>query len=260
MDVGDCQPVRFHQYVQQACSPSVQPIITLFVFIQEYCLDLFEPSGHGRRRRREVNAADSRTKEISSKGNTTQQSAKFHENIEYTVLMPGGKFSSYFNQYEGVKQLVPITLTLFPTLKQNYSLYVKYTIRRAYSYTLPINFILAISHSVTYMKIWNTSYSNYIYINKIIINASFFYLLLDIYHQELTTEHSCHTFIVTSGVLGCLLLLSALVMCYLAIRLQTTLTSKYRQTNMDTIARERSHKLSLGHLGIPGYTGRATLQ
>ncbi|XKL63385.1 hypothetical protein PGB90_005749 [Kerria lacca] len=144
MDVGDCQP--------------------------EYCLDIFEPAGHGKRRRRDINN-DVRTKELSSRSNTTLQSAKFHENIEYTVLMPG-----------------------------------------------------------------------------------------DIYHQEIATENSCHTFIVTSGILGCLLLLSALIMCFLAIRLQTTLTSKYRQTNMDTIARERSHKLSLGHLGIPGYTGRATLQ
>lgn len=49
-------------------------------------MDLFEPSGHGRRRRRDVNAGKD-----SSKGNTTIQSAKFHENIEYTVLMPGGE-------------------------------------------------------------------------------------------------------------------------------------------------------------------------
>lgn len=54
-------------------------------------MDLFEPSGHGRRRKREVNA-EAKTKEIASKGNTTVHSAKFQENIEYTVLMPGGKY------------------------------------------------------------------------------------------------------------------------------------------------------------------------
>lgn len=57
----------------------------------EFCLDLFEPQGNGRRRRRSVlpemlPAPSALTHRFSS-----NQSAKFAENIEYTVLMPGGK-------------------------------------------------------------------------------------------------------------------------------------------------------------------------
>ncbi|RZF48243.1 hypothetical protein LSTR_LSTR006210 [Laodelphax striatellus] len=56
----------------------------------EYCLDLFEPSGHGKRRRRHVS-----DQFIPSSYNASHYSAhekqytKFKENIEYTVLMPG---------------------------------------------------------------------------------------------------------------------------------------------------------------------------
>ncbi|KAL1129193.1 hypothetical protein AAG570_013723 [Ranatra chinensis] len=50
----------------------------------EYCLDQFEPSGHGRRRRE--------SGKESKMANKTQYT-KFNENIEYTVLMPGGRYS-----------------------------------------------------------------------------------------------------------------------------------------------------------------------
>nr|CAD7257884.1 unnamed protein product [Timema shepardi] len=66
MDAADCQP--------------------------EYCLDLFEPSGHGRRRRSfSTNASyvEPQAQALTNHYNTTTQFAKFNENIEYTVLMPG---------------------------------------------------------------------------------------------------------------------------------------------------------------------------
>ncbi|XP_024083098.1 uncharacterized protein LOC106663019 isoform X2 [Cimex lectularius] len=55
----------------------------------EYCMDQYEPSGHGRRRKREGNMTDSSTKDK----NGTNQYTKFKENIEYTVLMPGDVYS-----------------------------------------------------------------------------------------------------------------------------------------------------------------------
>ena len=84
--------------------------------------------------------------------------------------------------------------------------------------------------------------------------------MADIYHQELKNENSCQAFIVTNGILGCLLLLSALILCFLALRLQALLAGKYRQTNIDAITREKSHHISLGQCGISRYTGRTTLQ
>lgn len=60
----------------------------------DFCLDLFEPSGHGRRRR---NLADNSTYERENERghehdrvtNTTIDFTKFKENIEYSVLLPG---------------------------------------------------------------------------------------------------------------------------------------------------------------------------
>lgn len=74
---------------------------------QEYCLDLFEPAGHGKRKRRtlygtEIHNVTHRvgrnrdlkdSQALTNDVNETTQYAKFNENIEYTVLMPGGMFS-----------------------------------------------------------------------------------------------------------------------------------------------------------------------
>lgn len=68
MDAADCQP--------------------------DFCLDLFEPSGHGRKRREisEVSKDEKpRADALTRKHNDSTQYTKFKENIEYTVLMPGGK-------------------------------------------------------------------------------------------------------------------------------------------------------------------------
>nr|XP_034831553.1 uncharacterized protein LOC117988512 [Maniola hyperantus] len=68
MDVADCQP--------------------------DYCLDLFEPSGHGRRRRSLAESTSSNNITSSSlvAENSTTPFTRFKENLEYTVVMPGELF------------------------------------------------------------------------------------------------------------------------------------------------------------------------
>ncbi|XP_026464888.1 uncharacterized protein LOC113367501, partial [Ctenocephalides felis] len=69
MDAADCQP--------------------------DFCLDLFEPSGHGRRKR-ELSPEDKMSPRASAltqryHANDTQYT-RFQDNIEYTVIMPGEMF------------------------------------------------------------------------------------------------------------------------------------------------------------------------
>lgn len=54
----------------------------------DFCLDLFEPSGHGRRRR---SLAENSTEQHEHEhiNNATIDFTKFKENIEYSVLLPG---------------------------------------------------------------------------------------------------------------------------------------------------------------------------
>ncbi|KAJ9575805.1 hypothetical protein L9F63_007346, partial [Diploptera punctata] len=138
----------------------------------EYCLDLFEPAGHGRRRKRQMYEA------LTNRYNTSSiQSAKFNENIEYTVLMPG-----------------------------------------------------------------------------------------DFYHTTTNTlEGSCSTFLVIAGVLGCLLFVSAFIMCYLVSRLHSTLAAPQRPRTIDQVVRDHKRKFSIAPGEVPvidtsGYTGRNTVQ
>lgn len=70
MDPGDCQP--------------------------DYCMDLFEPSGHGRKRRTTIQK------------NTTD--TKFQGNLEYTVLMPGDNEDDF--PYENCKYYLVSSLML----------------------------------------------------------------------------------------------------------------------------------------------------
>ncbi|XP_046413461.1 uncharacterized protein [Neodiprion pinetum] len=65
----------------QDCQPSSQ----------EFCLDLFEPAGHGKRRRRslEPDVQLPSAQKLVKKFNDSVPFTKFKENIEYTVLMPG---------------------------------------------------------------------------------------------------------------------------------------------------------------------------
>lgn len=49
----------------------------------DFCLDLFEPSGHGRKRRAIIDNTDKNT------SNPLTEFTKFKENIEYSVMLPG---------------------------------------------------------------------------------------------------------------------------------------------------------------------------
>ncbi|CAH0584355.1 unnamed protein product [Chrysodeixis includens] len=68
MDAADCQP--------------------------DYCLDLFEPSGHGRRRRSlpEASHNNNITSSALVADNSSTPFTRFKENLEYSVVMPGELF------------------------------------------------------------------------------------------------------------------------------------------------------------------------
>ncbi|XP_050539162.1 uncharacterized protein LOC126904289 [Daktulosphaira vitifoliae] len=145
MDAADCQP--------------------------EYCLDLYEPSGHGRRRRRHTSMTTTISSNSShaadASANSTTNFAKFKENIEYTVIMPE-----------------------------------------------------------------------------------------DIYHGAATAvDGGCGTFLAISGVLGCLLFIAAMTLCYLTSRLQAAIGSKYMSHQDPFVNSSR-----MGQSKYPlSYSGRATL-
>lgn len=73
------------------------------LFLQDFCLDLFEPSGHGRKKKRAIEASIEASGEFLPKVerlikryNDSTPYTKFKENIEYTVMMPDGKFNIHF--------------------------------------------------------------------------------------------------------------------------------------------------------------------
>ncbi|XP_017783560.1 PREDICTED: uncharacterized protein LOC108567538 [Nicrophorus vespilloides] len=140
MDAADCQP--------------------------DFCLDLFEPSGHGKRRkRRTVEEVEIVPQHLQDQYNNTTQYTKFKENIEYTVLMPG-----------------------------------------------------------------------------------------EFYHRTAAIESSCNSFLAIAAILGCLLFMSAFVMCWLASRLHSTLVGAANtHKNLDQFVRDARNFEG-------GYTGRATTQ
>jgi len=71
------------------------------LFPQDFCLDLFEPSGHGKKRKRaaiEANVEASgeflpRVERLIKRYNDSTPYTKFKENIEYTVTMPEGEYT-----------------------------------------------------------------------------------------------------------------------------------------------------------------------
>ncbi|KAB0796108.1 hypothetical protein PPYR_10169 [Photinus pyralis] len=129
----------------------------------DFCLDLFEPSGHGRKRRHTGDIVE--VAQSSPYHNDTTQYTKFKENIEYTVLMPS-----------------------------------------------------------------------------------------EFYHKTATLENSCSTFLVIAAILGCLLFLSAFIMCWLALRLHTALLGGFN------VSKSLNDYGKDGRLYESGYTGRATTQ
>lgn len=78
----------------------------------DFCLDLFEPSGHGRRRRA---IADHRDKNHT---NTVTDFTKFKENIEYSVMLPGDYDQMKYQDGDQCKNFILISglLALLLTL------------------------------------------------------------------------------------------------------------------------------------------------
>lgn len=134
----------------------------------DFCLDLYEPSGHGRRKRREVDNSkkDKATSLMEHLVHNGTQFTKIKENLEYTVLMPG-----------------------------------------------------------------------------------------EFFHKSAVVESSCSTFLVIAAILGCLLFLSAFIMCWLATRLHSALIGAvHTGKSIDQLVREsRNYTESC-------YTGRPTTQ
>ena len=83
-------------------------------FFQEFCLDLYQPSGMGKRRKRndrsvnhgeveyfypiDKSRQNSRALEPRNQTNRPTSTANIDDNVGVTVIMPGGKFrnSTYF--------------------------------------------------------------------------------------------------------------------------------------------------------------------
>ncbi|XP_013190468.1 uncharacterized protein LOC106134872 [Amyelois transitella] len=147
MDAADCQP--------------------------DYCLDLFEPSGHGRRRRSlsDVSHNPNISSSALTADNNTTPYTRFKENLEYTVVMPG-----------------------------------------------------------------------------------------ELFHRT-PLEATCATSMMIAVALGSLLFMSALLMCYLATKLNSTML---KNNNLQTPGGKGFEQIlrELAHHSLPdtGYTGRPTVQ
>jgi len=91
-------------------------------------------------------------------------------------------------------------------------------------------------------------------------------IFADFYHSATNSlEGSCSTFLVIASVLGCLLFLSAFIMCYLVSRLHSALASPHRTRSIDQLVRDHKRKYSVGPgeiavVDTSGYTGRNTVQ
>ncbi|XP_076234288.1 uncharacterized protein LOC143179121 [Calliopsis andreniformis] len=138
----------------------------------DFCLDLYEPSGHGKRRKRfaeKLNKPSSKVMRSIREYNHSSPYTKFKENIEYTVIMP------------------------------------------------------------------------------------------DDLYQKVTAglENSCGTFLYVASGFGTLLVLSAVIMCYLASRLHNLSSTLSQNKSIDDLVRNRAKKYSET---TPGYTGRSTVQ
>lgn len=77
----------------------------------DFCLDLFEPSGHGRKRRHLANSNENST-------NAVTEFAKFKENIEYSVILPGEYDQQKYNEHDPCRNFMMISglLALLLTL------------------------------------------------------------------------------------------------------------------------------------------------
>lgn len=75
-------------------------------------------------------------------------------------------------------------------------------------------------------------------------------------------EGSCSTFLAIAGILGALLFISALIMCWLAARLHSAIVGAVRRhSHIDQFVRETQAKYcNSTSMSSNGYTGRATTQ
>lgn len=71
----------------------------------DFCLDLFEPSGHGRKRKRAIDYDSSTFDNDSLKSEYT----KFKENIEYTVILPGEYDENRLQEQDQCKSFILIS-------------------------------------------------------------------------------------------------------------------------------------------------------
>ncbi|XP_031623724.1 uncharacterized protein LOC116341026 [Contarinia nasturtii] len=78
----------------------------------DFCLDLFEPSGHGRKRRSIADQSD------TNHTNGITEFAKFKENIEYSVMLPGDYDQMKYQDSDQCKNFILISglLALLLTL------------------------------------------------------------------------------------------------------------------------------------------------
>lgn len=68
----------------------------------DFCLDLFEPSGHGRKRRHLADNNENST-------NSLTEFAKFKENIEYSVILPGEYDHQKYNEHDPCRNFMMIS-------------------------------------------------------------------------------------------------------------------------------------------------------
>lgn len=78
----------------------------------DFCLDLFEPSGHGRKRRAIADHTD------RNHTNALTDFTKFKENIEYSVMLPGDYDQMKYQDGDQCKNFIMISglLALLLTL------------------------------------------------------------------------------------------------------------------------------------------------
>lgn len=85
----------------------------------DFCIDLFEPSGHGRKRRAIADQNDNNT-------NALTEFTKFKENIEYSVMLPGEYDQMKYQDPDQCKNFILISGLLACLLTMSTILVSKY--------------------------------------------------------------------------------------------------------------------------------------
>lgn len=101
----------------------------------DFCLDLFEPSGHGRRRRAIADNND------TNHTNALTEFTKFKENIEYSVTLPGDYDQMKYQDGDQCKNFILISGLLASLLTLS-TLLVSVSQRKLFQYSNAISFNL----------------------------------------------------------------------------------------------------------------------